>query len=225
MQSNTQILNTRSVMAVSYKQQATHSGGHPKASGAGPRRSASFKNSDRQADCCALAALCLRHQADPETSRFREIHCFEERAEYLKPYRSLGSASPGSGSAHDSGSASAARARQRVVRHLTTVGDIPEEERMAALTTARLEYQRIAEAFVHPLKLRILALMTEKPAPRAVPEASPEPGWSPKRLYIVVGEPLAQRELSRPRTGEGRPDRAGRHQTAPGALEHYYTLV
>jgi hypothetical protein len=53
---------------------------------------------------------------------------------------------------------------------------------MTTLTTAPLDYQRIAEAFVHPLKLRILALMAEPPAPRAAPNGAPEPGWSPNRL-------------------------------------------
>jgi DNA-binding transcriptional ArsR family regulator len=61
------------------------------------------------------------------------------------------------------------------------------------VTTSRAaspDYQRIAESFVHPLKIRILALMAEPPPPRAVPEGAPEPGWSPSSLYVAAGEPL-----------------------------------
>ncbi len=47
---------------------------------------------------------------------------------------------------------------------------------MTTLTTAPLDYQRIAEAFVHPIKLRILALMAEPPPPRAVRGARRSPG-------------------------------------------------
>ena len=43
---------------------------------------------------------------------------------------------------------------------------------------------------MHPLKLRILALMAEPPPPRALPEGPPEPGWSPHGLCVAVGEPL-----------------------------------
>jgi DNA-binding transcriptional ArsR family regulator len=95
---------------------------------------------------------------------------------------------------------------------------------MTTLTTAPLEYQRIAEAFVHPLKLRILALMAEPP-PRAAPEATPQPGWSPNSLYGAVDEPLGNvsyhvRQL----------EKAGlielvATQQRRGALEHYYTLA
>ncbi len=94
---------------------------------------------------------------------------------------------------------------------------------MTTATTAPLDYQRIAEAFVHPLKLRILALMAEPPPPRADPRGSPEPGWSPNSLYVAVGEPLGNvsyhvRQL----------EKAGLIElvaTKPrrGALEHYYT--
>ena len=96
---------------------------------------------------------------------------------------------------------------------------------MTTLTTAPLDYQRVAEASVHPLKLRILALMAEPPPPRAVPEGTPQPGWSPNSLYVTAGQPLGQRELPRPPTGESRPDRARRHQATRGALEHDYTLA
>ena len=61
---------------------------------------------------------------------------------------------------------------------------------MTTVTTAALDYEGIAEAFVHPLKLRILALMAEPPPPRAVSEGSPEPGWSPNGLYVAVGDTL-----------------------------------
>jgi hypothetical protein len=86
---------------------------------------------------------------------------------------------------------------------------------MTTLTTAPLDYRRIAEAFVHPLKLRILALMTEPPPPRPVGDGAPEPGWSPNRLYVAAGEALGNvsyhvREL------EGRSDRARRRQAATG---------
>jgi DNA-binding transcriptional ArsR family regulator len=96
---------------------------------------------------------------------------------------------------------------------------------MTTLTTAPLDYQRIAEAFVHPLKLRILALMAELPPPRAVPEGAPERGWSPTSLHLAVDEPLGNvsyhvREL----------DKAGLIELVAtkqrrGALEHYYTLA
>ena len=95
---------------------------------------------------------------------------------------------------------------------------------MTTLTTAPLDYQRIAEAFVHPLKLRILALMAEPP-PRAAPEATPQPGWSPNSLYGAVDEPLGNvsyhvRQL----------EKAGlielvATQQRRGALQHFYTLA
>ena len=50
---------------------------------------------------------------------------------------------------------------------------------MNTLTTAPMDYQRIAEAFVHPLKLRILALMAEPPPPRGAPEGSRSPDGRP----------------------------------------------
>jgi hypothetical protein len=80
---------------------------------------------------------------------------------------------------------------------------IANVERMTTLTTAPLDYRRIAEALVHPLKLRIHALMTEPPAPRSVRAGAPEPGWSPSRLYVAVDAPLSNvsfhlRGLERP---------------------------
>ena len=96
---------------------------------------------------------------------------------------------------------------------------------MTTLTTAPLDYQRIAEAFVHPLKLRVLALMAEPPPPRADSQGAPEPGWSPNSLYAALGEPLGNvsyhiRQL----------DKAGLIELVAvkprrGALEHYYMLA
>ena len=96
---------------------------------------------------------------------------------------------------------------------------------MTTSTTAPMDYQRIAEAFVHPLKLRILALMTRPPPPRAPAQGSPEPGWSPNRLYVAVGEPLANvsyhvRQLQKAGLIQLIATRQRR-----GALEHYYTLA
>ena len=96
---------------------------------------------------------------------------------------------------------------------------------MSTITTAPLDYQRIAEAFVHPLKLRILALMAEPPSPRHVGEGAPEPGWSPNTLHVAAGEPLSNvsyhvRQL----------EKAGMIELVAvkqrrGALEHYYMLA
>ncbi len=96
---------------------------------------------------------------------------------------------------------------------------------MTTATTAPLDYQRIAEAFVHPLKLRILALMAEPPPPRAVPDGAPEPGWSPNSLHVAAREPLGNvsyhvRELEKARMIELVATKPRR-----GALEHYYTLA
>jgi DNA-binding transcriptional ArsR family regulator len=93
---------------------------------------------------------------------------------------------------------------------------------MTTLTTAPLDYERIAEAFVHPLKLRILALMAEPPPPRAVSEGAPEPGWSPNGLYVALGDTLANvsyhvRQLEKAGLIELVATRPRR-----GALEHYY---
>ena len=78
---------------------------------------------------------------------------------------------------------------------------------------------------MHPLKLRILALMTEPPPPRAIGEGAPEPGWSPNSLYVAVGEPLANvsyhvRQLQKAGLIQLIATRQRR-----GALEHYYTLA
>jgi DNA-binding transcriptional ArsR family regulator len=94
---------------------------------------------------------------------------------------------------------------------------------MTTLTAAPLDYERIAEAFVHPLKLRILALMAEPPPPRAVSKGAPEPGWSPNGLYVAVGDTLANvsyhvRQLEK----AGLIELVATKQRR-GALEHYYT--
>ena len=93
---------------------------------------------------------------------------------------------------------------------------------MTTLTTAPPDYQRIAEAFVHPLKLRVLALMAGPPPPRA---GAPEPGWSPNSLHVAAGEPLGNRSYHVREL-----EKAGLIElvaTKPrrGALEHYYTLA
>ena len=94
---------------------------------------------------------------------------------------------------------------------------------MTTLTTAPLDYQRIAEALVHPLKLRILARIAEPPPPRA--GGAPVPGWSPKGLYVAVGERLSNvsyhvRQLQK----AGLIELVATKQRR-GALEHYYTLA
>jgi DNA-binding transcriptional ArsR family regulator len=96
---------------------------------------------------------------------------------------------------------------------------------MNTITTAPMDYQRIAEAFVHPLKLRILTIMAEPPPPRAATEGSPEPGWSPNSLCVAVSEPLGNvsyhvRQLEK----AGLIELVATKQRR-GALEHYYTLA
>jgi DNA-binding transcriptional ArsR family regulator len=93
---------------------------------------------------------------------------------------------------------------------------------MTTITTAPLDYQRIAEAFVHPLKLRILALMAAPPPPRAPAAGSPEPGWSPNSLCRALGAPLGNvsyhvRQLEK----AGLIELVATKQRR-GALEHYY---
>jgi len=93
---------------------------------------------------------------------------------------------------------------------------------MTTITTAPLDYQRIAEAFVHPLKLRILALMAAPPPPRAPAEGVPEPGWSPNSLCRALGTRLGNvsyhvRQLEK----AGLIELVATKQRR-GALEHYY---
>ena len=96
---------------------------------------------------------------------------------------------------------------------------------MTTFTTASMDYQRIAEAFVHPLKLRILALMAEPPPPRSVPEGAPEPGWSPNSLYAAVGEPLSNVSYHVRQLEKGGLIELVTTKQRRGALEHYYTLA
>ena len=96
---------------------------------------------------------------------------------------------------------------------------------MTTFTAAGLDYQRIAESFVHPLKLRILKLMAEPPPPRAAVDCPPELGWSPNSLYVAAGEPLGNvsyhvRQLEK----AGLIELVATKQRR-GALEHYYTLA
>jgi hypothetical protein len=95
---------------------------------------------------------------------------------------------------------------------------------MPTFTAARPDYQRIAESFVHPLKIRILKLMAEPP-PQPAAEGPPEPGWSPNGLYVAAGEPLGNvsyhvRQLEK----AGLIELVATKQRR-GALEHYYTLA
>jgi DNA-binding transcriptional ArsR family regulator len=88
-----------------------------------------------------------------------------------------------------------------------------------------MDYQRIAEAFVHPIKLHILALMTGPPPPRAPAEGPPEAGWSPNSLYVAMGEPPGNVSYHvRKLTEAGLIELIATRQRR-GALEHYYTLA
>ena len=93
---------------------------------------------------------------------------------------------------------------------------------MTTLITTPLDYQRIAEAFVHPLKLRILATMAEPAPPRAPATGLPELGWSPNSLCRALGAPLGNvsyhvRHLEK----AGLIELVATKQRR-GALEHYY---
>jgi len=96
---------------------------------------------------------------------------------------------------------------------------------MTTLTTAPPDYQRIAEAFVHPLKLRILALMAQPPPPRPVPEGAPEPGWSPTSLYVALGVPLGNVSYHVHQLEKAGLIELVAVKQRRGALEHYYTLA
>ena len=96
---------------------------------------------------------------------------------------------------------------------------------MTTLTTAPLDYRRIAEAFVHPLKLRILALMAQPPPPPSVPERAPEPGWSPNSLYVALGAPLATVSYHVHKLEKARLIKLVATKQRRGAVEHYYTLA
>ena len=95
---------------------------------------------------------------------------------------------------------------------------------MTTLTTAALDYRRIAEAFVHPLKLRILALMAQPPPPRAE-EGAREPGWSPTSLYVALGVPLGNVSYHVHQLENDGLIEVVAVKQRRGALEHYYTLA
>ena len=95
---------------------------------------------------------------------------------------------------------------------------------MTTLTTAPLDYRRIAEAFVHPLKLRILTLMAQPPPPRAE-EDTPEPGYSPHRLSIALGEPLGNVSYHIHQLENAGLIKLVAVKQRRGALEHYYNLA
>ena len=96
---------------------------------------------------------------------------------------------------------------------------------MTRLTTAPPDYQRIAEAFVHPLKLRILTLMTQPPPPRSAPDDAPEPGWSPTSLYVALGVPLGNVSYHVHQLENAGLIELVAVKQRRGALEHYYTLA
>ena len=96
---------------------------------------------------------------------------------------------------------------------------------MTTLTTAPLDYRRIAEAFVHPLKLRILTLMAQPPPPRSAPDDTPEPGWSPTSLYVALGVPLGNVSYHVHQLEKAGLIELVAVKQRRGALEHYYTLA
>ena len=96
---------------------------------------------------------------------------------------------------------------------------------MTRLTTAPPDYQRIAEAFVHPLKLRILTLMAQPPPPRSAPDEAPEPGWSPTNLYVALGVPLGTVSYHVHQLEKAGLIALVAVKQRRGALEHYYTLA
>jgi DNA-binding transcriptional ArsR family regulator len=95
---------------------------------------------------------------------------------------------------------------------------------MTRLSTAPTDYQRIAEAFVHPLKLRILALMAEPPPPRG-DEGTPEPGYSPHKLSIALDEPLGSVSYHVHQLEKAGLIELVAVKPRRGALEHYYALA
>ena len=96
---------------------------------------------------------------------------------------------------------------------------------MTTISTARLDYQRIAEAFVHPLKLRILALMAQPPPPRSAPDDTPEPGWSPTSRYVALGVSLGNVSYHVHQLENAGLIELVAVKQRRGALEHYYTLA
>ena len=94
---------------------------------------------------------------------------------------------------------------------------------MTRLTTAPPDYQRIAEAFVHPLKLRILTLMAQPPA--RAEDGTREPGYSPRGLSIALHEPLGTVSYHVHQLEKAGLIELVAVKQRRGALEHYYTLA
>ena len=97
-------------------------------------------------------------------------------------------------------------------------------ERMTRLTTAPPDYQRIAEAFVHPLKLRIITLMAQPPPPRGK-EGTREPGYSPNSISIALHEPLGSVSYHVHQLEKAGLIKLVAVKQRRGALEHYYALA
>ena len=95
---------------------------------------------------------------------------------------------------------------------------------MSRLTTASPDYQRIAEAFVHPLKLRIITLMAQPPPARAT-GGTPEPGCSPHGLSIALHEPLGNVSYHVHQLEKAGLIKLVAVKQRRGAPEHYYTLA
>ena len=93
---------------------------------------------------------------------------------------------------------------------------------MTRLTTAPLDYQRVAEAFVHPLKLRILTLMAQPPPPQAEEGTR---GCSPHGLAIALDEPLGTVSYHIHQLEKAGLIELVAVKPRRGALEHYYTLA
>jgi DNA-binding transcriptional ArsR family regulator len=93
---------------------------------------------------------------------------------------------------------------------------------MTRLTTAPLDYQRIAEAFVHPLKLRILALMAQPSPPQAEDGTR---GCSPHGLSIALDAPLGTVSYHVHQLEKAGLIELVAVKQRRGALEHYYTLA
>ena len=86
-----------------------------------------------------------------------------------------------------------------------------------------MDYQRIAEAFVHPIN-SASSRSWQGRLLRGHPRRDlPEPGWSPNSLYVAVGEPLGNVSYHvRHLENAGLIELVATKQRR-GALEHYYT--
>jgi DNA-binding transcriptional ArsR family regulator len=96
---------------------------------------------------------------------------------------------------------------------------------MTRLTTAPPDYQRVAEAFVHPLKLRIFTLMAQPPPAARADEGTREPGYSPHGLSIALDEPLGTVSYHVHQLEKAGLIELVAVKQRRGALEHYYTLA